>query len=277
MARLVNPTPLFLDGRGALLDAGSLFIGTAGTDPEIIANRIPAFFDAAQTIAAAQPLRTLGGVIVNGVAPAFVFVGPDDYSLKIRDADGNLVAFLLSVADAAPEYQPLDADLTAIAELSTTTFGRGLLTTTNAAGLRTTAGLGAAALLGDATAADFRANVADRALSTDQVWAAAASVPLAQSAGNVAVDLSAAFNFTLAMTGGPWTLSAPTNGKPGQSGTIEIRQDATGTRLLSFNAAWRFAGGIDPVLSTAANSLDVLSYRVLSDGTIFAGLAKGVA
>lgn len=44
-------------------------------------------------------------------------------------------------------YQPLDADLTALAALTTTAYGRGTLTATNAAALRTYAALGTAATL----------------------------------------------------------------------------------------------------------------------------------
>ena len=276
MSKLINPVPLFLDGRGALLDAGSVWIGAAGSDPEIEANQFEVFFDPDLTIPAAQPLRTLGGRIVNGAGPTFVFFAATDHSLKVRDGDGNLVDSILSVNDAAPSYQPLDDDLTAIAEIGTTAYGRGLLAAADAAALRTAAGVGAAAFLGDATAAEFRANTADKALSTDQVWAAAQAVALSQVSGAVAVNLASGFNFTLAMTGGPWTLSAPVNAKPGQGGTIEITQDATGGRVLSFDAAWKFAGGVDPVLSTAANARDVLSYQVLSDGAVLAGLAKAV-
>lgn len=43
---------------------------------------------------------------------------------------------------AAAASQPLDSDLTAIAALSTTSFGRGLLTSADASALRTSAGLG---------------------------------------------------------------------------------------------------------------------------------------
>jgi Repeat of unknown function (DUF5907) len=47
-----------------------------------------------------------------------------------------------TTAAVAAGYQPLDADLTAIAALSTTTFGRSLLTQADAAATRTTIGLG---------------------------------------------------------------------------------------------------------------------------------------
>lgn len=278
MTKLVNPVPLFLDGRGALLDAGFVYIGTAGTDPEVVGNRLPLFWDKALTIPAPQPLRTLGGVIVNGANLGFVYFAAADYSITIRDADSNLVAFVTTAFDlGGGSYQPLDSDLTAIAALATTAFGRSFLVLADAAAARTLLGLGSSAVLPETTSAQFRANTAGKVLSTDKVWGAAASVPLAQSGGNVAVDLSLGINFTLAMTGTPWTLSNPSNGKDGQSGKIEITQDATGTRLLTYAANWKFVGGTDPVLSTAANARDVLFYEVLSDGNVYASLGKGIA
>jgi len=276
MARLSNPLPIFLDARGALLDGGSIYIGVPGTDPAVEGNQLAAYWDAERTIPAAQPLRTLSGVIVNARAPAFVYLDEDDYSLRINDADGLTVQLLASSAAATTQYQPLDPQLTALADQSNTTFGRSLLSAADAAALRSAAQLGSIAVLPKATALEYRAGTENKALATDQVWAAAASVALTSEYAIVAVNLAKGFNFTLAMTGGPWSLAAPTNVKPGQSGTIEIRQDATGSRLLTFDQAWKFAGGVDPVLSTAANAIDVLSYRVLSDGTIFAGLSKGL-
>jgi hypothetical protein len=69
VTKLINPRPIFLDGRGALLDAGYIYYRDVGTDPEVEANQIAVFWDKALTIPAAQPLRTLGGVIMNGANP----------------------------------------------------------------------------------------------------------------------------------------------------------------------------------------------------------------
>lgn len=49
-------------------------------------------------------------------------------------------ASIVEAINANPVYQPLDSDLTAIAALSTTTFGRSLLTSANAAALLTLVG-----------------------------------------------------------------------------------------------------------------------------------------
>lgn len=139
MTKLTNPRPLFLNARGNLLDAGYIYVGVANADPE--SNPIAVFWDAALTIPAAQPLRTLGGVIVNGAAPAFVFFAEDDFSYRVRDADGALMDYVPSLYSDLPDFQPLDADLTAIAALATTAFGRSLLTLANQAALKAATGI----------------------------------------------------------------------------------------------------------------------------------------
>ena len=54
---------------------------------------------------------------------------------------GYGIADGITASEAAAAYQPLDSDLTSIAAVSTTSFGRGLLATADAAALRSTAGL----------------------------------------------------------------------------------------------------------------------------------------
>lgn len=89
-------------------------------------------------------------------------------------ATANATAFDAAGAAAAAQTasQPVDSDLTAIAALTTTSFGRALLTAADAAALRTAAGLGTAA-----TAATGDFEVAGAA-STAQAAAIAASQPV---------------------------------------------------------------------------------------------------
>ena len=144
MTKVVNPSPLYLDGRGALLDAGYIYVGQPNQDPEIVANQLALFWDKEKTIPAPQPLRTLGGVVVKGQNPAFVFLAEANYSMTIRDADNVLVQYIPSAADtgdSAANYQPLDSDLTAIAAIATTAYGRNLLALANQAALKSATGI----------------------------------------------------------------------------------------------------------------------------------------
>lgn len=142
--QLVNPIPLFLDSRGALLDAGKIYVGTAGQDPED--NPIAVYWDTDLTELADQPLRTLGGVIVNGRDSAFVYFASGDYSLRVKDADDVTVTSLASVEDATEgggggSYQPLSANLTALAAIAATSYGRNLLALANQAALKAATGI----------------------------------------------------------------------------------------------------------------------------------------
>lgn len=94
----------------------------------------------------------------------------------------------------------------------------------------------------------------------------------------VTPDFGAGFNFEWTI-GGNRTLANPTNAKPGQSGTIRVTQDATGSRVISYGNNWRFPSGsaTGGVLSTAANAIDIIAYTVGTDGLIYATLSKGFA
>jgi hypothetical protein len=86
-------------------------------------------------------------------------------------------------------------------------------------------------------------------------------------------DLSSGNNFSVTL-GGNRTLANPTNAVAGQSGVIVITQDSTGSRTISFSSNWKFAGGTDPTLTTAANAVDVLTYYCASSSLIVASLLR---
>lgn len=142
MQRLTNPIPLFLDGRGNLLDAGYIYVGVAYGDPEL--SPVSLFTDAALTQPIEQPLRTLGGAIVKNANRVLIYYADADVSVRVRDVNSQLVDYVPSIeaitADL-PVYQPADADLTAIAALATTAYGRGLLTLANQAALKAAVGI----------------------------------------------------------------------------------------------------------------------------------------
>lgn len=86
---------------------------------------------------------------------------------------------------------------------------------------------------------------------------------------NIAVDWdTAAANFSLTL-GGNRTLDNPTNGKPGTWRTIVVTQDGTGSRTLAYGNQYKFPGGTEPVLTTAAASVDVLSILCVTSTNFF--------
>lgn len=89
-------------------------------------------------------------------------------------------------------------------------------------------------------------------------------------------NFNSANNFTVTLAGNR-TLANPTNVTAGQSGSIFILQDGTGSRTLAFGANWDFAGGTAPVLSTAASAIDRLDYIARSSTSIHAVLTKAYA
>ena len=84
---------------------------------------------------------------------------------------------------------------------------------------------------------------------------------------NISVDLAASNNFTVTL-GDNRTLDNPTNIVAGQSGSIFIVQDSTGSRTLAYGTYYDFAGGTAPTLSTAADAVDRIDYLVRSATSI---------
>lgn len=82
----------------------------------------------------------------------------------------------------------------------------------------------------------------------------------------------AAIDWNLALGGaaqvtlaGDRTLNAPSNMVNGARYRLKIIQDGTGTRLLTWNAIFRFPAGVHPCLSAAVGNIDILQFDC--DGT----------
>ena len=88
--------------------------------------------------------------------------------------------------------------------------------------------------------------------------------------GSVTLDYTANQNFVLTMTGNV-TLANPSTENVGQSGFISFIQDGTGSRVLSVGSQYFCAGGAVIVLSTAANSIDIVPYVVIAAGKVCLG------
>ena len=113
-----------------------------------------------------------------------------------------------------------------------------------------------------ANAANTTANAA-ATLTAVQTFTAGqrGEVTALTDASSIATDLALSNNFAITL-GGNRTLANPTNITAGQSGSIFITQDGTGSRTLAFGTNFKFVAGTAPTLSTAASSIDRIDYVV---------------
>ena len=74
-------------------------------------------------------------------------------------------------------------------------------------------------------------------------------------------DFAVANMFRVQLAGNR-TLANPTNLVEGQSGSIDVVQDNTGSRTLAYQWGWDFVGGTVPTLSTGARAKDKIVYQV---------------
>jgi len=82
------PFPIFTDTAGQPLEDGFVYIGIANQDP--VTNPITVYWDAALTIPATQPIRTLAGYISRAGTPARLFAGVN-YSIVVKNKNNALV------------------------------------------------------------------------------------------------------------------------------------------------------------------------------------------
>ena len=125
------------------------------------------------------------------------------------------------------------------------------------------------------TDATIRGNITYQAGSLKISTSARAYNPITTLADAASITNNFALgNNFLVTLGGNRTLAAPTNAVAGQSGTIHIIQDGTGSRTLGYNTAWQFVSATVPTLSTGAGDVDILCYIARSSTTIDAALLK---
>lgn len=80
--------PIFTETDGQPLENGYIWIGTANLDPQT--NPIAVYWDAALTIPAAQPIRTLGGYLSRNGSPANIYVA-QEYSIRVMNKNGSTI------------------------------------------------------------------------------------------------------------------------------------------------------------------------------------------
>lgn len=135
MQKVNNPIPIYVNALGTLLDGGYIYIGVENADP--IVSPVTVYSDPGLTVPLTQPIRTIGGRTVNGVVPTDIFIGQDDFSMRILDSDGSLVDYSLSVYTNTTAFQAASPVLdTLVANGAPTPYGLTFLLLANYAAFK---------------------------------------------------------------------------------------------------------------------------------------------
>lgn len=121
-----------------------------------------------------------------------------------------------------------------------------------------------------ATPAEFRSNSADKHIATNAMWESAEQMVIPYAA-SVELDLAAFTQGKITLTG-PVTFTVD-NPLPGQDFTLELVQDATGSRAATWPSAFKFVNKFKTLLGTANTSCFVTG-RVITPSLILCSLAR---
>lgn len=88
-SKVLPPYPLFNDIDGRALNAGYVYIGEAGKNPEVYP--IPVFWDEALTVPAEQPIRTRNGFFAKNGRAGKVYVSNSECSITVKNRKHYIV------------------------------------------------------------------------------------------------------------------------------------------------------------------------------------------
>lgn len=189
--------------------------------------------------------------------------------VKASPADGSngtpayraLVA--ADIPDLSSVYQPLDADLTAIAAVSTAAFGRGLLAETSAANARTTLGAAASGATTSSGLTMATARVLGRTTAaTGAIEELTVTSPVALAAGTITTNMNTGklIGRTTASAGVMEEITPDSTRFSFSAGALDL-STAAKTRQFSFTISSPAVGGVrGPRIPWAATVTRLGSY-----------------
>jgi len=89
---------------------------------------------------------------------------------------------------------------------------------------------------------------------------------------NIEWDLRLAQTTTVTLSQDNMIFEAPTNMKDGGTYVMFLKQDATGSRTVTWNSVFKWPDGTAPTLSTTANAIDIITF--VSDGASMFGVTQ---
>lgn len=243
--------------------------GSPLTHTEVDSNFTNLNSDKTENASAAITGGTINGAAIGGSSPAAgAFTSLTSNSTTTLNGTTIPASKTLLVStDIGSTVQAYDAQLADVAGLTPTDNGVIIGNGTNfvvesGATLKTSLGL--------TIGTDVQAYNANTALtSAAQTFTAGqrGEITALTDASSISIDLADSNNFSVTL-GGNRTLANPSNIVAGQSGSIFITQDGTGSRTLAYGSYYDFAGGTAPTLSTTASAVDRIDYIVRTSTSI---------
>ena len=116
---------------------------------------------------------------------------------------------------------------------------------------------------------DGKSAIGDAFLDTAQNWTKGqrGEITALTSATSITIDMADSNNFSVTLAHNA-AFENPSNDTAGQSGSIFITQDGTGSRTASWGTDWEFAGGTAPTLTTTAAAVDRIDYVIRTTSSI---------
>ncbi|MFL1475217.1 hypothetical protein ACJOYF_18655 [Acinetobacter baumannii] len=88
-SKIISPFPVMNDTDGGPLDAGYVFVGEAGKNPEVYP--IPVFWDEGLTVPAPLPIRTRNGYLSQNGNPGKLYIAAEKCSITIRNKRNTVI------------------------------------------------------------------------------------------------------------------------------------------------------------------------------------------
>ena len=115
------------------------------------------------------------------------------------------------------------------------------------------------------------ASAGDATLAGSNSWTGPqrGSIDALTSSANITINMGTGNNHSVTLAHNT-AFENPSGQVAGQSGSIFITQDGTGSRTASWEGNWKWKGGTAPTLSTAAGAVDRVDYIIAASGSIHA-------
>lgn len=127
-----------------------------------------------------------------------------------------------------------------------------------------------------AASTDVQAGTSSALAVTPAALSGSAAAQTLTYASTISWNVASGYNAAVTLAGSGATVSSPTNVIPGLTYTLQVAQDATGSRTLaSWGAAFDWGVAGTPALSTTANAIDLVSCIAASGPKLLCTINKG--